>query len=248
MDIFLASIGIFIWELYGTFVGWWSLVTQIVLQDVIGFNIKNAIALDNAAILGWEIWLLIMLLRKNKIEKWMWYIVICASFWAIFWANLLYMIPSEIMKIFFTGAVVWVVIKNLIPSKDKAYKSDFDASHKSLLFLCFACFFIWIYNSFLSIWDFIIGLLILTWFFHFKYHKALFILSFGFVFWRAIWTLEYFRLWLIDIDFYVPMFFATLMSWLLWWYFVEKIHSDTLTKILKYLSIFLAWYLVFQLF
>lgn len=54
-------------------------MTQIFLQNIIGFEIKNAIALDNAAVLGSEIGLLVMLLRKQKIEKWMWYVVVVSS-------------------------------------------------------------------------------------------------------------------------------------------------------------------------
>ena len=55
-------------------------MTQIFLQNIIGFEIKNAIALDNAAVLGSEIGLLLMLLRKEKIEKWMWYMMAVAGF------------------------------------------------------------------------------------------------------------------------------------------------------------------------
>lgn len=51
IDILLACLGIFFGELYGNLVGGGSLVTQIFLQNIIGFEIKNAIALDNAAVL-----------------------------------------------------------------------------------------------------------------------------------------------------------------------------------------------------
>lgn len=247
-DIFLACIGIFFGELYGNFVGGWSLVTQIFLQNIIGFDIKNAIALDNAAVLWSEIWLLFMLLRKQKIEKWMWYVVVISSLWALFWANLLNIVPNEIMKIIFTLAVVWLVVKNLFFSSEKPKETGFIVNNRNLVLLCIASFFIATYNSFLSIWDFIIGLLVLTSVFHFKYHRALFVLSFGFVFARSVGTVEYFRLGLIDINFYVPMFITALFAWVIAGYFVEKIHSDILNKILKYLSILLAVYLVAQLF
>lgn len=247
-DIFLACIGIFFGELYGNFVGGWSLVTQIFLQNIIGFEIKNAIALDNAAVLWSEIWLLFMLLRKQKIEKWMWYIVAVSSLWALFWANLLNIVPSEIMKIIFTLAVVWLVVKNLFFSSEKPKETGFIVSNKNLILLCITSFFIATYNSFLSIWDFIIGLLALTSIFHFKYHRALFVLTFGFVFARAVWTVEYFRLDLINISFYIPMFITALLAWVIAGYFVEKIHSDILSKILKYLSVLLAIYLIGQLF
>ena len=248
IDIVLACIGIFFGELYWNFVWWWSLVTQIFLQNIIGFDIKNAIALDNAAVLWSEIGLLVMLLRTQKIESWMWWLVWVSSLWAIFWANLLNIVPMEVMKIVFTLAVLGLVIKNLFFSSETHIEKGFILNRRNLVLLCIASFFIATYNAFLSIWDFIIWLLILTSIFHFKYHRALFILTFCFVFARAVGTLEYFRLDLIDVDFYIPMFFSAMMSWLIAWYFVEKIHSDTLTKFLKYLSIVLAGYLIFQLF
>lgn len=189
-----------------------------------------------------------MLLRTQKIEKWMWYIVVVSSLWALFWANLLNIVPTEIMKIVFTLAVIWLVVKNLFFSSKKHIEKGFILNKKNLILLCFASFFIATYNAFLSIWDFIIGLLVLTSIFHFKYHRALFLLTFWFVFARAVWTLEYLRLWLIDFDFYVPMFFSAMLSGFIAGYFVEKIHSDILNTILKYLSIFLAGYLVIQLF
>jgi len=247
-DIFLACAGIFFGELYGNFVGGWSLVTQIFLQNIIGFDIKNAIALDNAAVLWSEIGLLIMLLRKQKIEKWMWYVVWVSSLWALFWANLLNIIPSEVMKVFFTWAVLWLVIKTLFFSNWKQWEIVFNPNLRNIVLLCTASFFIATYNAFLSVGDFIIWLLILTTIFKFPYHRALFLLTFGFVFARAVWTIEYFRLDLIDTSFYFPMLLSATVSWLIAWYFVEKIHSDILTKFLRYLSVFLAWYLIFQLF
>lgn len=247
IDVILACVGIFFGELYGNFVGWWSLVTQIFLQNIIGFDIKNAIALDNAAVSGSELWLLAMLLRKQKIEKWMWWVVVASSFWALFWANLLNIVPTEFMKIIFTVAVFWLVVKNLFFSSQEHAEKGFIFSKKTLIYLCIASFFIATYNAFLSIGDFIIGLLILTSVFHFKYHRALFLLTFGFVFARFVGTLEYFRLGLIDTNFYVPMFIAALFSWLIAGYIVEHIHSDTLNKFLKYFSVILAWYLIVQL-
>ncbi len=246
-DIVLACIWIFFWELYWNFVWWWSLVTQIFLQNIIGFDIKNAIALDNAAVLWSEIGLLCMLLRKEKIESWMWVLVIVAIFWALFWANLLSVVPSQYMKIFFTLAIVGLVIKNLFFASVEKWEKWCILSPQKLIFLCIAWFFIATYNAFLSVWDFIVGLLVLTSLFHFTYHRALFVLSFSFVFARAIGTVEYFRLWLIDINFYFPMFFTALCSGLIAGYFVHKIHSNILEKFLKYLSVLLALYLVIEL-
>lgn len=247
-DIILACIWIFFWELYWNFVWWWSLVTQIFLQNIIWFPIKNAIALDNAAVLWSEIGLLVMLLRKEKIEKWMWILVVVAMFGALFGANLLSIVPSEYVKVFFTLAIAWFVIKNIFFSSTEKWQKWFVVNYRNIFLLCIAWFFIATYNAFLSIWDFIVGLLVLTSIFHFTYHRALFVLSFAFVFARAIGTVEYFRLGLINIDFYIPMFFTALFSGLIAGYFVHKVHSRILEKLLKYLSILLAVYLVLELF
>lgn len=247
-DIFLACTGIFFGELYGNFVWWGSLVTQIFLQNIIGFDIKNAIALDNAAVLWSEIGLLAMLLRNQRIEKWMWWVVGGSLLGAFLGANLLYIVPTEIVKVVFTGAIILLVVKNLFFSWGEQKEKGFALNVQNLVCLTIASFFIATYNAFLSIGDFIIGLLVLTTIFHFQYHKALFLLTFGFIFARAIWTIEYFRLGLIDVTFYIPMFIAATVSGLIAWYVVEKIHSDILNTFLKYLSIFLAGYLVVQLF
>lgn len=248
MDIVLACIGIFFGELYGNFVGWWSLVTQIFLQNIIWFNIKQAIALDNAAVLWSEIGLLYMLLKKEKIENWMWIIVIVSMFGAYFGAYLLMIIPSEYIKIIFTCALVALVIKNLFFSKVEKIDKGFIIHPRNIFFLSIASFWIASYSTFLSIGDFILWLLVLTTIFHFAYHRALFVLTFALVFARGIGSLEYLRWGLIDIDFFIPMFFTAMISWLIAWYFVHKIHSKTLEKFLKYLSILLAFYLVIQLF
>ena len=245
-DIILACLWIFLGELYGNFVWWGSLVTQIFLQNIIWFDIKSAIALDNAAVLWSEIGLIAMLLKNNKIEKWMWVLVWVSVIWALIWANLLSIMPADMMKILFTLAIIGIVLKNFFPSK-QVKPSNFIVTKKSLLFLSLAILFIAVYNAFLSIWDFLIGLLILTSVFHFPYHRALFLITFVCVFTRAVASAEYFRLWLIDVDFYIPMFITALIAWLIAWYFVQKIHNDILNKILKYLSIFLAFYLIIDI-
>jgi len=151
------------------------------------------------------------------------------------------------MKFLFTIAIIGIVTKNFFPSKQEK-SIGFVLTKKSLIFLCFALLFVAVYNAFLSIWDFLIGLLILTSVFHFPYHKALFLITFTSVFTRAAASLEYFRLDLIDTNFYMPMFVTALIAWLIAGYFVQKIDNDILSKILKYLSIFLALYLVIDIF
>lgn len=108
-----------------------------------------------------------------------------------------------------------MVIKNLFFASQEHKEKGFVVSSKNIALLCFASFFIATYNAFLSIGDFIIGLLILTSVFHFKYYRALFLLTFGFVFARAVGTVEYLRLDLIDMNFYFPMFFAAMVSGLI---------------------------------
>ena len=246
-DILIACLWIFLGELYGNFVWWGSLVTQIFLQNIIWFDIKSAIALDNAAVLWSEIGLIAMLLRNNKIEKWMWILVWVSIIGAFLWANLLFIVPADVMKIVFTLAIIAIVIKNFIPSSEQK-PSDFILTKKSLGFLCLSLLFVAVYNAFLSIWDFLIGLLILTSVFHFPYHKALFLITFVSVFTRGAASTEYFRLWLIDINFYLPMFLTALLAGLIAGYFVQKINNDILSKLLKYLSIFLAFYLIIDIF
>jgi len=121
-------------------------------------------------------------------------------------------------------------------------------SKKNITLLSILVFFIAIYSSFMSIWDFVIWLLLLTSLFHFKYHKALFILSITSVIIRLIATIEYFRYWLIDFDFFIPMFFSAMIAWFIAWYFVEKIDSKILEKLLKFIWVFLAIYIIFNMF
>lgn len=69
-DIIIATIGVFIGELYGNFVWGGSVVTQIVLQNILWMDIKSAMALDNAAVIGSNLWLIIIMMRKYKFKKW----------------------------------------------------------------------------------------------------------------------------------------------------------------------------------
>lgn len=85
LDIIYASLGVFVGELYGSFVGGGSLITQLVLQEVVGFDIRHSIALDNAAVLGSALGLLGMLLYQgHRPEKWMWYMIIISTLGALF--------------------------------------------------------------------------------------------------------------------------------------------------------------------
>lgn len=91
-------------------------------------------------------------------------------------------------------------------------------------------------------------MLILTALFRFKYHKALFIFAFITAFPRFVSTIEYFRHGLLDMNFYIPMFFSSLVAGALAGYIVEKIDSKALNVFLKYLTVAMAGYLVFELF
>ncbi len=247
MDIFLASVWVFLWELYWNFVWWGSIVTQFFLQSIIWIDIKNAIALDNSAVLGSEIWLSIMLLRKNKFEKWFILLIIYWILGSFLWVFILNILPVEILQIIFTIILFWIVWYSFIWKSSKNEKW-FIKNRKNIILLSIWIFFIAIYSSFMSIWDFVIWLLLLTSIFHFKYHKALFILSITSVIIRLIATIEYFRYWLIDLKYFIPMFFSAMLAWFIAWYFVEKIDSKILEKLLKFIWIFLAIYIVFNLF
>ena len=247
MDIFLASLGVFLWEIYWNFIWWWSIVTQFFLQTIIWIDIKTAIALDNSAVLWTEIWLSIMLLRKNKFEKWFLYLIFSGIVWSFLWVFILNILPVEILQIIFT-IILFLIVWYSFFWKSNKNENGFIKNKKNIALLSIWIFFIAIYSSFMSIWDFVIWLLLLTSLFHFKYHKALFILSITSIIIRLIATIEYFRYWLIDFKFFIPMFFSAMIAWFIAWYFVEKIDSKILEKLLKFIWVFLAIYIIFNMF
>ena len=247
MDIFLASIGVSLWWFYWSFVWGWSIVTQFFLQNLIWIDIKNAMALDNAAALWTEIWLAIMLLRKNKFEKWMIYLIISWIIWSFIWVFILNILPVFLLKIVFSVILLSIVIYSFLPKSSKNTKW-FIVNKRNIILLSIWIFFQAIYSSFMSIWDFVVWLLLLTSLFNFKYHKALFILSISSVFIRLIATEEYFRYWLIDFDFFIPMFFSAMIAWFWAWYLVEKVNAKKIEILLKFIWVFLSMYIIFNFF
>lgn len=269
LDILYASLAVFIGELYGSFVWGGSIVTQLVLQEVVWLNVRYSIALDNAAVIGSAIGLLWMLLYQGyRAEKWMYPMILISTLWALFWAKMLGILPLESVKIIFTLSVVFLVVKNIFftqnideaSSPRKAFflrvkdllkfkeKSAEKMSVKTFLFLSFAFIFITSYNAFLSIGNFAVAMLILTAVFRFPYHYALFCFAFITIIPRGAWTIEYFQSWLLEWNFYIPMLISSLIAWALAGYIVEKLDSKLLEKFLKYLTLAMALYLVLQLF
>ena len=244
MEIFLASLWIFLWEIYGNFVWWWSIVTQFFLQWILGIDIKRAIALDNAAVLWSELGLMIMLLKNHKFEK---YFIWLMIFWisgALIWSYLLHLIPIVIMEIIFTWILFCFVIYNFIVPSDKNESTTFVPSRKNILFLGIAILFVSVYNAFMSIGDFVIALFILMYIFHFGYHKSLFIISTVWILVRSAATYNYIQFGYVDWNYLIPMFFSALFAGLIAGYLVQKIHSKYLEQALKYLSVILVLYLI----
>lgn len=246
-DIIIATIWVFIGELYGNFVGGWSVITQIVLQNILWMDIKKAIALDNAAVIGSNLGMFLIMVRKYKIKKWFFPFIIAQWLWAILWAYTLVKIDPDILKMIFIWAVILLVIKNLFIKDTEGSKKWFKVNSKSIVLLIFAWLFIGAYNAAFVIWDWIIALLILTAFFSMKYHNAIYIMTISSLFAQSIAVRQYYVNWLLDIEFLIPMIIATFLGWMICATVLEKIHSEKLEQFLKYLSVVLVWYLIFWL-
>lgn len=247
-DIIIASIWIFLWELYGNMVWWWSLVTQVVLQNILHFDLRQAMALDNAAVIGSNIWMLLILWRKYKIKWWYFLFIVFQSIWAWFWALILIKIDLNLLKIIFISSIILLVLKNLFIKDKEHHEKWFRETPLNIFFLSITAIFIWGYNSAFVIWDWIISLLLLTSVFKIEYKNAIFLLVFSMIFSQPIALYNYYSSWLLDLKFLIPMIFATLISWLIAWTLLSKIHSKVLEKILKYLSVGLVIYLIWWIF
>ena len=114
-----------------------------------------------------------------------------------------------------------LVIKNLFIKDKKHHEKGFKATRKNILLLSFAAVFIWAYNAAFVIGDWIIALLILTSFFNMKYHNAIFLLVVSMIFSQPFAVYEYYKNWLLNIDFLIPMIIATLIWWIIAWIILE---------------------------
>jgi uncharacterized membrane protein YfcA len=246
MDIILASLGIFIGEFYGNFVGGGSLVTQFFLQNIIGFPLKEAIALDNAAVLGSELGLLFVLLPKEKLSKNIWVFTFFVLIGSFFGAQGLKLIPVEILSYIFVGVLLIVVLKILFYKEKKQKTQDLKDLNKFTI-NAFA-FAIGAYNAFLSVGDWIFGLLGLVLIFHLPYRKSIFLLAFSLFLGRLFATGQYFSFGYIDVNFWVPMFLSALTSGVLAGTLLDKVKIEFIKPALKVLGVILAAYLTVSLF
>lgn len=249
MDISIAwaTLWVFLGELYGNFVWWGSLVTQAVLQNIVGMNIKSAMALDNAAVIGSNIWLFIILIRQFKI-KWRFILLVAGQvIWAIIGSQILVLIDESLLKVIFLWSIVALVLYNFLKKNSKEEVWEFKVTKKSLILLLIIWLITGIYNSAFVIGDWIISLLMLTWILRLSYQKSIFLLVCSMLIAQPVAVYNYIQNDLINRAYLIPMIFATTIWWLISWYFMDKIHSHTLEKILQYLSIALVWYLIFWL-
>lgn len=248
-DILIACIGVFFGEIYGNFVGGGSLVTQTVLQNILHFSIKEAMALDNAAVIGSNLGMLIMLIRKYQLKWWMIPFIVFQIAGAFLGVQILVWIPESLLQGIFIIALLALVIKNLFfPDNGHTKEKGFIENRKNILFLCITAIFIGAYNASFVIGDWIVALMILTTVFHFKYQDAIFLLVVSMTISQPFATLGYIQHGLVNLDFLFPMIASTFASGLIAGYLVHRIHSDILNGILKYVSVFLVLYLVYGLF
>ncbi|MCB0328638.1 MAG: sulfite exporter TauE/SafE family protein [Bdellovibrionales bacterium] len=247
LSVALASLGIFIGEFYGNFVGGGSIVTQFFLQNLLGFDIRTAIALDNAAVLGSELGLLFMLLRKQRVERYQIFFVLACLVGSLLGAEVLRVVPRETLEFIFTGVVIIVLAKILFFGKEPESSDHFHLSLRNLLLLSLFGLGIGFYNALLSVGDFIFGLLGLIYFFRFQYHKALFLLSLSLVFGRGLASIRYFQFGFLDMDFLVPMFFAAMASGLIVGGLVHKVKTEKILVLLKVVGTVLAGSLIYNM-
>jgi len=246
-DILIAVIGVFIGEFYGNFVGGGSLVTQIALQNIIGMDIKPAIALDNAAVLGANLGMILALWKKYKPQWWFAVFTACSIMGTLFGAWILVQIDEVLLKWVFIGAIIALVIKNLFFPDGEHREKGFQDHWKNVAWLGAAAVLIGTYNAAFVIGDWIIALLILTSLFAVKYQQAIFLLVFSMLFSQPVAVYQYWANGLIDFDFLIPMLGATLCGGFLAGKLLDKIHSEKLETFLKYLSVALVGYLVWGL-
>ena len=144
----------------------------------------------------------------------------------------------------FIIAMILLVLKNMFVADQVKGDQEFKQNYKNLALLSMAALFIGAYNAAFVIGDWIIALLILTSIFSLKYHQAIFLLVFSMFFSQPIAAYQYYLNGLIDFRFLIPMFSATLLGGLISAIILDKIHSQKLETLLKYLSLALVIYLI----
>ncbi len=246
-EVIIASLGIFVGELYGNLVGGGSLVTQAVLQNILHFDIKTAMALDNAGIIGSNVGMLLVLIRKYRIQAWHFFFILFQMLGAKFGALILIHINIALLKSIFLISIVALVVKNLFFNPPVRKNTGFVFSPGKLVSLAVVALFIGTYNAAFVIGDWIIALMLLTTIFNFQYHKAVFLLVFTQFFTQPFVAYQYFQAGLVDLKLVTPMVCATLLAGIISGLILNKLHSHKLERLLKYLSILLVLYLAYGL-
>ena len=245
MEQIIATLGVFLGELYGNFVGGGSIVTQFVLQSILNMDIKKAMTLDNFAAYGSVLGMLFVFIKKKyKINLSIFSIFVLAQFLgSLLGAYFLVIFPAYLVKILFIASILFVVIYNFIGNK-------FSFLHKIKSgYTTFALvgLLIGAYNGLLVIGDWIVALLLLTSVLGFSYQKAVFMLTLSSFFASPASLVTYYKAGLIDLSFAIPMTAATIMGGLISASIIDRLDSDSMKKILKILGVLLALYLVVDL-
>ncbi|MBI95596.1 hypothetical protein CL656_00375 [bacterium] len=244
METFIASLGIFIGELYGNLVGGGSLVTQAVLQKVLMIDIKTAMALDNSAIMGSVLGMIIAMFKNHKIKKYFFLFIAFQLIGVFIGASILVNIDINILKTIFSSSIVVLLIKNLFIKDSNVKEKGFKPSALNYILLALSGLIIGTYNAAFVIGDWIIAILLLTKLLHLKYQEAVFLLVLTQVLVQPFAVYEYFKGGLIDFNLLIPMTCATFIAGIVSGNILNKIQSHVLENILKYLSVALAIYLI----
>lgn len=245
MEQFIATIGVFLGELYGNFVGGGSIVTQFVLQGILDMDIKKAMVLDNFAAYGSVLGMLFIFLKKRyKIDTKKFLIFTTSQLLgSLLGAYFLVVAPQVVVKILFVISILLVVFYNILGEKFSFLYKIKD----NITFFVISALFIGAYNGLLVIGDWIIALLLLTSFLGFSYKKAVFMLTLSSLFASPASLFTYYKAGLIDFSYAVPMTVATIVGGLISASIIDKLDSDFMKRVLKILGFLLAIYLVVSL-
>ena len=248
LEIFLASLGMFVGELYGNMVGGGSLVTQTVLQSILHIDIKSAIALDNAAIVGSALGMILIMFRKYAIRWWFLVFIMFQVLGYVLGAWLLVKIDPKLLKIIFVLAVISLVVKNFFIPEKKHHEKGFQVSFGKMIFMSIFAVLLGIYSAAFVVGDWIISLLVLTNLFSVRYQNAVFLLVLSEVFSHPWSAYQYYVHGLLDLNFFIPMALAAFLSGMIAGMILNKINTKKLEIFLKYFSFVLVVYLIFGVF
>ncbi len=241
MEQLIASAGVFVAEFYGNFVGGGSILTQFVLQGILGMGIKQAMALDNFAAYGSVLGMFFILFKDNYKLKLSHFIIftLMQTSGSFLGAKSLVFIDKTYLELFFILSIVLVLINNFIKINIIIKLREID---KSILFAIVA-FVIGFYNGLFVVGDWVIALLLLNSVLRLSYHNAIFLLLASSLLASPVSLYIYVKSGLIDFSYATPMFASTILGGILSAKILKRIDSEKMKKALKIFGLILAVYL-----